>query len=105
MTAIICAETNAAHEYSNETYEVMCQYDALTFLGSDQIPTIPTEEDTEWWHEYERVNDECEEVAEERGIDMGDVAEGLGVDWDDLGAAMDEIAAELGVRQMFATEA
>lgn len=107
-TPIICTETNASHEYSNETYEVMCQYDAVAFNRPDQsaaIATLATEEDAEWWHEYERVTEECEAAAEEQGVDMGDVAEWLGVDWDDLGDSIDKIADELGVRQMFATEA
>lgn len=35
-TPIICTETNASHEYSNETYEVMCRYDAVAFNRTDQ---------------------------------------------------------------------
>lgn len=35
-TPIICTETNASHEYSNETYEVMCRYDAVAFNRPDQ---------------------------------------------------------------------
>lgn len=103
MTSIICTETSATHDYDSATYETMCQYGVLIFLGRDQMPALPTEGDAEWWHEYERVAEDCEEAAEEQGVDMGDVAERLGVDWSDLGAAMDKIAEALGVQEMFAT--
>lgn len=105
MATIICTETDAAHEYWITTYETMCQYDAVTFGGPDKLPALATEDDAEWRHEYERVFDECEVAAEDQGVDMGDVAEWLGVDWSDLGAAMDKIAEYMGVRGMFATEA
>lgn len=105
-TSIICTETHAIHAYSNETYEVMCQYDALQFAGRDGVATIATEDDAEWWHEYERVCEECEKAAENRDLDMWDFAEYvLFVDWFDLSAAMSKIADALGVRGMFIPEA
>jgi|InofroStandDraft_1065614.scaffolds.fasta_scaffold00857_19 hypothetical protein len=102
MATILCTESNHHHEYTRETYDIMCMYDAIDCRNDPLFDTIPTEEDAEWWHEYERVNKECEMAAEEQGIDICHDAEFVWlVDWSDLGAAMDKIAKELGVRQMF----
>lgn len=102
-TTVICTETEAkaSHEYKDSTYEAMCRYHGLTFEGPEKVPTLATEDDAEWWQEYERVAEECQKAADERGVAMGDLADELGADWSDPGFAIDEIAEELGVLRMF----
>lgn len=107
MQTILCTETGHKHEYTRETYDTMCQYDVIIVRGNPLygfIDTIATDEYAKWWHEYERVMDNCQMAADDKGLTVEDVANGLDLDFSDLGADMDKIAEWLDVRPMFEEE-
>lgn len=94
-TNVVCADTGSNNWFGEATYEVMCQYDAVQFIGESAIPALATEDDVTWWSDYEELADAINDKGEEMGIDPWTACPEI--DWSDLGAAMERLAEFLEI--------
>ena len=93
MFTVICADTKSEHKYKDLfTYAMMIEAGAAYFNEHCDFPLIETEKVAEWWHDFERVNEDVIKAAVSAGEDIFDVADRLGIDWNSYWASIDKLA-------------
>ena len=97
MFDVLCIDSNTLYEYEDSTYNDMCMAGVLTFDGPEHTPTLPTEDDVKWWYHYERAVERIVDAAIAQGVTVTDVADELGIVWDDLEESVNKLATYFGV--------